>query len=176
MSLKAIPMKLKPPTHFIHAYTQFKQLTKLSKSTITEIDTVSNISIELLISVKSGINSNKYADVHNQSISNSIVNLLAIISIISPEEANPNLSITDNNVLLHLTSVTTTFLPNANSENNSNKNLNSPGNIKDVNKKFVLNILNSKLENTTYRGAKMLMMLHEYSEPCLNASIIDFGK
>lgn len=174
MSLKSVPSKLKSPPHFIQAYTQFKQLSKLSRSVLTEIDQVSNISIELLINVKNGIISNKHLDFH--STSNSLVHLLVIISIISSEEKITHLSLTDNNVLLHLASVTTTFLPNANSENNSHKNVNLSGNVKDKNNKFVLNILNSKLENTTYRGAKMLMMLDEYSGTSLNESMIDFGK
>lgn len=173
MSLKSVPSKLKSPPHFIQAYTQFKQLSKLSRSVLTEIDQVSNISIELLINVKNGIISNKHVDFH--STSNSLVHLLVIISIISSEEKITHLSLTDN-VLLHLASVTTTFLPNANSENNSHKNVNLPGNVKDKNNKFVLNILNSELENTTYRGAKMLMMLDEYSRASLNESMIDFGK
>lgn len=124
-----------PPTQLVQAYTQFKQL---SRSTMTEIDSVSTyIVVELSVDLDSGINILAVENHHNQKWTPS-VRVRAIISMKSTEITEED----DDNVLL--ASVTANFLSNDCSKKNSNK-------------KYSVQILNSKL------NAKMLSLALDFT-------------
>jgi len=133
-----------PPTQLVQAYTQFKQL---SRSAMTEIDSVTTyIGVELSVDLDSGVNILAVENHHSQKWTPS-VRMRAIISIklVSTEITEQD----DDNVLL--ASVTANFLSNDCSKKNSNK-------------KYSIQILNSKL------NAKMLSLALD------STTMIDFGK
>lgn len=184
MSLKSTPTMAQPPPYLIQAYTQYKQLTKLAKSTAAE-DTVSTeINIELFTDLDSAINAKDYDDRRNQ-MPLPLVRLRAIISMVSCEKASSELLVNtedndENKKLLSLASVTATFpsTNNAVTTSSSNiKNITVPGNSNgNLNKKYIVRILNPKLSRTTHQGAMMAMMLDAIAEQFLDTTMIDFGE
>lgn len=174
MSLKTTPSMIQPPAQLVQAFTQYKQLTKWSKSTMVDVDTVTtNIKVELYTNLEGGTIINE----ERRSQVTSFVRIRAIISIVTSEPTMSALSISsekdENILLLHLASVTTTFP----SGGTCNKNSTSPNNTNgNLNKKYVVRILNPKLSRTTHQGAMMMMMLDATTEQCLDTTMIDFGK
>ncbi|XP_022180409.1 uncharacterized protein LOC111040715 isoform X1 [Myzus persicae] len=173
ISLKSTPTMLHPPPHLVLAYTQYKQLTKLSKLNMAEVGNVTNdISVELFIDLENGINN--YDDRRNQITSSATVRMRAIISLISSEQTA---SITtestdckdDTKILSQLASVTGIFLPTG------NKNTTKPSDTNvALNKKFVVRILSSKLSRTTPQGAMMAMMLNAITDQCFDTTMMDY--
>lgn len=182
MSLKSPPTMAQPPSYLVQAYTQYKQLTRLAKSTTAEIDSITTeINIELLTDLESAINTKNYDD-RNQ-IPLALVRLRAIINMVSCEQtSSESLIITedsDENKVLSLASVTATF-PSTNnvvSGGSNNKNITIQSNSSgSLNKKYITRILNPKLSRTTHQGAMMTMMLDAIAEQFLDTTMIDFGK
>lgn len=173
-----------PPSYLVQAYTQYKQLTRLAKSTTAEIDSVTTeINIELLTDLESAINSKDYDDRRNQ-VPLALVRLRAIISMVSCEQTSSESLINtedsdENKVLLSLASVTATF-PSTNnvaSSGSNSKNTTVPNNSNgSLNKKYIVRILNPKLSRTTHQGAMMTMMLDAIAEQFLDTTMIDFGE
>lgn len=165
---------LSPPlSQLIEAYTQYKQLMKLSKSNTVEMDkVVTDTSVELLVELEDNLMAKEY----KQRNSTVLVRMRVIISI-TPNEltAAPETMLTtathtiDNNKVQHLASVNTTFPPPASSGTN-----NMPAN-NNLNKKYVVKIINPKLDNTTHQYDMMATMLDTTSEPILDTTMIDFG-
>lgn len=177
MSLKSTPSMMQPAPQLVQAFTQYKQLTKWSKSTMVDLDTVTtNIKVELYTNLEGDTISKDYDDRRNQ-VNSCLVRIRAIISVVSSEPTVSDLSITsdndENKLLVHLASVTTNFP----SSGSFNKKSTSPNNTNgSLNKKYVVRILNPKLSRTTHQGAMMIMMLDTTTEQCLDATMIDFGK
>lgn len=165
MSLKSTPTIVQPPPYLIQAYTQYKQLTRLAKSTTSEIDAVTTeINIQLFTDLESAINTKDYDDRRNP-ISLALVRLRAIISMVSYEQTSSQSLINiegnnENKVLFSLASVTVTFPSTYNmSSGSNNKNIIVPSNSNgNLNKKYIVRILNPKLSRTTHQGAMMAMM------------------
>lgn len=169
-----------PLPQLIEAYTQYKQLMKLSKSNTVETDSVvTDISIELLVELEDNIVAKEYEERRKQRMSTALVRMRVIISTIPNElTATPETMLTeathqtDNNKVLHLASVNTTFPPPASSGTNNMANRSANNNL---NKKYVVKILNPKFDNTTHQYDMMATMLDTTSEPILDTTMIDFG-
>lgn len=169
---------LHPPPHLVLAYTQYKQLTKLSKLNMTEIgNATTDINIELFIDLENGINN--YDDRHNQITLAASVRMRAIIGLVSSEQTASTAPITteatysknNTKVISQLVSVTGIFLPNV------NKNATKPGDTNaDLNKKSVVRILSSKLSRTTPQGALMAIMLNAITDQCFDSTMMDYGE
>ncbi|CAH1732219.1 unnamed protein product [Aphis gossypii] len=173
ISLKSTPSMIQPPSQLVLAYTQYKQLIKLSKLTMAELDNVmTDINVEIFVDLENGINN--YDDRRNQITSAATVRMRAIISIISSEQTVTPLTpeATDcknDNKLLQLASVTGIF------QSTGNKNATKSGDANaTLNKKFVVRILSSKLSRITPQGAMMSMMLNAITDQCLDSTVIDF--
>lgn len=171
------------PPQLIQAYTQFKQLSKLSKSTVPELDSITtHISVELLTDLEGGNQLRNYEERHIQSVSSALVRVRAVIRMVpfdpiaaasnSPLPSKTTHSYGDNKIL-NLASVIGTFSPSAVTPAGTSCNSNSSGSI---NKKYVVRILNPKLSRTTHQGAMMGMMLDAATEQCLDTTMIDFGE
>jgi len=175
---------VQPLPQLIQAYTQYKQLIRLSTTTMGEIDTgTTDINVEIFVDLEGVINTKDYEDRRKQTMSPVLVRVRAIISMVSFEQTESHLQtftgIPNQNEakkVLHLASVTTTFPHISICENNSNKNAISSNAISSLNKRYFVRILNSKLEPTTHQGAMMAMMLDASTEPCLDTAMIDFGE
>lgn len=182
MSLKSTLPAVPTPPQLIQAYTQFKQLSKLSKSTVAEVNSVStDITVELLTDLEDGNQSINYEERRIQSVSSALVRIRAVIRMVSfnpiaaasnsPLPSMPAHSYGDNKVL-NLASVIATFAPSAATPGGIPSNGNSSG----LNKKYVVRILNPKLSRTTHQGSMMGMMLDAATEQCLDTTMIDFGE
>jgi hypothetical protein len=168
---------LQPPPQLVLAYTQYKQLTKLSKLNMAELDNVTtDINVEIFVDLENGINN--YDDRRNQITSSATVRMRAIISIVSSEQTVSATPLTteateynNENKILQLASVTGIFLPTI------NKNTTKPSdNNATLNKKYVVRILSSKLSRSTPQGSMMSLMLNAITDQCLDTTMIDFGK
>jgi len=166
---------IQPPPQLVLAYTQYKQLIKLSKLNMAELDNVmTDINVEIFVDLENGINN--YDDRRNQITSAATVRMRAIISIISSEQTVTPLTpeATDcknDNKVLQLASVTGIF------QSTGNKNATKSGDANGtLNKKFVVRILSSKLSRITPQGAMMSMMLNAITDQCLDTTVIDFGE
>ncbi|XP_060847296.1 uncharacterized protein LOC132926892 [Rhopalosiphum padi] len=175
ISLKSTPSMLQPPPQLVLAYTQYKQLTKLSKLNMAELDNVTtDINVEIFVDLENGINN--YDDRRNQITSSATVRMRAIISIVSSEQTVSATPLTteateynNENKILQLASVTGIFLPT------SNKNTTKPSdNNATLNKKYVVRILSSKLCRSTPQGSMMSLMLNAITDQCLDTTMIDF--
>lgn len=169
---------LNPPPQLVLAYTQYKQLTKLSKLNMAEIGNVTtDISVELFIDLENGINN--YDDRRNQITLAATVRMRAIISLVSSEQTTKTAPLTteatdcknDTKVISQLASVTGTFLPTG------NKNATKPGDTNvALNKKYIVRILSSKLSRTTPQGAMMAVMLNAITDQCFDTTMMDYGE
>lgn len=178
MSLKSTLSTIQPPPQLVQAYTQYKQLTRLSRLNMTAVDNITtDISVELFIDLENG--TNNYDDWCNQTTLSATVRMRAIISIVSFEQTVSATPITteatdvndDNKVLLQLASVTATFQP-TNNKNATKANDTSVC----LNKKFVVRILSSKLARSTPQGAMMEMLLSTITDQGLDTTVMDFGE
>jgi len=166
---------LHPPPHLVQAYTQYKQLTKLSKLNMAEVGNVTNnISVELFIDLENGINNNE--DRRNQITWSATVRMRAIISLVSSKQTGSTTTeatdcVDDTKVVSQLASVTGIFSPTA------NKNATKPGDTNvPLNKKFVVRILSSKLCRTTPQGGMMAIMLKAIIDQCCDTTMMDYGE
>lgn len=173
ISLKSTPSMIQPPPQLVLAYTQYKQLIKLSKLNMAELDNVmTDINVEIFVDLENGINN--YDDRRNQITSAATVRMRAIISMISSEQTvtplTPEATNCENdNKVLQLASVTGIF------QSTGNKNATKSGDANaTLNKKFVVRILSSKLSRITPQGAMMSMMLNAITDQCLDTTVIDF--
>lgn len=185
--LTSAPTKLQSSPQLIQAYTQYKKLTE---SALTDINTITTeIKVELLVTIDNGVNIKGNEDRRHQTISSAMAHMRAIISMISNTQAVLTLPKSSKNIdnneytkeLLHLVSVTTTF-PTTSSSISSSHNKNattSDGTIynsnSNLNNKYAVKVLNSKLDQTTHQGAMMAMML-DTATKCLDTTMIDFGE
>lgn len=146
---------------------------------MVEMDAVViDTSVELLVELEDNLIAKEYDDRRKQRISTALVRMRVIISI-TPNEltAAPEAALTEaahtteTNKVQHLASVNTTFPPPASSGTNNMANM--PAN--NLNKKYVVKIINPKFDNTTHQYDMMATMLDTTSEPILDTTMIDFG-
>lgn len=184
MSLKSTP-SVQPTPQLTQAYTQYKQLAKLSKPTIAESDTIAtSISVEVLVELEGGVSAKEYEDRRKQGSPSILVHMRAVISMVPLEETASTSSTPETtnqdyfNKLLHLASITTTFPHSTVSSAPSNKNppTSSNNTNNNLNKRYTVKILHPKLDNTTHQGTMMSTMLDAATEPFLDTSIFDFGE
>lgn len=156
-----------PPAHLIQAYTQYKQLIKLSKSSISETYPT-DINVEIFTDVDT-VNINEFDDRRNQTNS-SVIRLRAVIKLLLYEQAESSLvksSYIDDSQS-HLVSVSVTFaFDGASSKTNNADNL--------KNKHFVVRILNPKLSSTTKQGIFFIMTLDSLTSGPAMLHSTDFG-
>jgi len=166
---------MQPPPQLIEAYTQYKQLVKLSKSTTVEdVGTVTTaMCIELLVELEDSLTAKEYEDRRKQKISSGVVQMRVIISL-EPTMSFPNSteSAANQNLnynMLNLAVVNTTF-PISVTPGSNNKN--SPKFSKN---KYVVRIINPNI-NTTHQQDMVVSMLETASDPVLDTTTVDFGK
>ncbi|XP_025191034.1 uncharacterized protein LOC112591432 [Melanaphis sacchari] len=176
ISLKSTPSMLQPPPQLVLAYTQYKQLTKLSKLNMPELgNVITDINVDIFVDLENGINN--YDDYRNQITPSATVRMRAIISMIPSEQTVSATSLTtettdfsnNDRKVLQLASVTGVFLPTGNKNATKSNNTNATSN-----KKFVVRILSSKLCRTTPQGTMMSIMLNAITDQCLDSTVMDF--
>lgn len=182
--LLSTPSKIQPSPQLVQAYTQYKQL---SESTVVDINSnETEVSIELLVKFD-GINTNDYDERRHQTTPIVVVHIRAIISIASYEQSITSSEVVDksdeNRVLTLLASVSTTFPTTASSISGAARTKNSPvpsspmyNTNNTLNNKYVVRVLNPKLDCSSHQGAMMAMMLDATTEQCSDTRMIDFGK
>ncbi|VVC34984.1 Hypothetical protein CINCED_3A019095 [Cinara cedri] len=145
MSLKS-PLMIHPPAHLIQAHTQYKQLVKLSKSSMSEPHPT-DINVELFMDLDT-VNKNEFEDRNHKN--SSVVRLRAIVKLLIYEQIQQSLPLLTGSCIddsqSYLVSVTATFAFNGTSNKNNNVD-----NLK--NKNYLVRILNPKLSSTTKQGA-----------------------
>lgn len=181
MSLKSMPSMVQPPPQLIQAYTQYKQLIKLSKSSMAKVDTTTpEISVELFVDLDNDIVIKDCDDRHNQTQS-AFICICAIISLGTYEPTASALPLTikttghlSDGKTTYLASVTATFPPTVISHGTCNTNTSTSSNANaSLNNKYSVRILNPKL---SYKESMMSLMLDTITEQPFETTIIDFGE
>lgn len=177
MSLKLVS-SMQPPPQLLEAYTQYKQLVKLSKSTsVEDVGTVTTaMCIELLVELEDSLIAKEYEDRRKQRISSGVVQMRVIISLVPTElttsspiltdsAANQNLNYNSQNLAVVNTTFPLSVTPGSNNKNS----------LKFSKNKYVVKIVNPNI-NTTHQQDMVVSMLETVSEPSLDNTLIDFGK
>lgn len=180
MSLKLVS-SAQPSQQLIEAYTQYKQLVKLSKSTKESVDYLTSdrttvLSVELLVELEDALIAKEYEDRRKQRISSGLVQMRVIISLqpielaktspLSNASANQNLY----DGMLNLAVVNTIYSPQI-TPGSSNKNI--PKLLKN---KYDVKFINPNLINSTHQQDMIASMLENASESCLDTRMTDFGE